>query len=197
MIIFDVGANNGSSCSHLVNDENIVYAFEPTPFLLEKYLYAMSSKNYIVIPKAVSNFNGEAQFNIAGQADWGCSSLNNFSDNLQQTWNGRTDFKVTKVINVKVIKMHTFIEENNIQTVDFLHCDTQGNDLKVLKSFENKISILKSGTVEAFAKNPLYKENDNSVENIVSFLRENNFKINQISNNDHFGNEVNISFSRL
>lgn len=197
MIVFDVGANNGRSCFHFINGKNTVYAFEPTPFLLEKYLYPKSSSSYIVIPKAVSDFNGKSQFNIAGQADWGCSSLNVFSEDLNITWPDRKDFKVTDTIDVEVIRMDTFIEENNIHVVDFLHCDTQGSDLKVLKSFGEKISILKSGEVEAFAKNPLYKENDNSVDNVKEFLIQHGFKIDRVVNNDCYGNELNIHFSKV
>ena len=197
MIIFDVGANNGSSSFGFINEHNTVYAFEPTPFLLERYLYPRRGLGYIVIPKAVSDFNGKSQFKIAGQSDWGCSSLNNFSEDLNSTWPGRMDFKVTETIDVDVIRMDTFIEENNIQTVDFLHCDTQGSDLKVLKSFGEKISILKSGEVEAFAKNPLYKENDNSIDNVTEFLAQHGFKIDNISSNDSHGNEFNVRFSRI
>ena len=65
MIIFDVGANNGSSCEHYATNENTVYAFEPTPFLLNNFLYKKNNKNYIVIPKAVSDYDGIAEFNIA------------------------------------------------------------------------------------------------------------------------------------
>lgn len=196
-IIFDVGANNGSSCLHFTNDpNNIIYAFEPTPYLLETFLYPKQSKRYKVIPYAVSNFDGEAQFNIAGQSDWGCSSLNTFSEDLEHTWPGRTDFKVTDQIKVKVIRLDTFIKENNIEKINFLHCDTQGSDLKVLESLGEYINILQSGEIEAFNQNPLYKESDNSVEKATAFLEKHGFKIKSISANDGLRNEVNISFNR-
>jgi FkbM family methyltransferase len=197
MIIFDVGANTGSNSAHFKNDKNnTVYAFEPTPFLNEAHLNKLKDDNYIIINKAVSDFNGHAEFNIAGQSNWGCSSLNTFEDNLSSTWPGRNDFKVTERINVEVIRLDDFIKDNNITSVDYLHCDTQGNDLKVLKSFGEEISKLKAGVVEGFHKNPLYKNIDNSADNIVSFLLSNNFKITKIQGNDKFGNECNIFFER-
>ena len=195
-IIFDVGANNGSSCLNYSSRGDVVYAFEPTPFLLEKYLYPNTSDNYIVVPCAVSDFDGTAKFNIAGQRDWGCSSLHNFSEDLDKTWSGRTDFKVTESIEVDVVRLDTFIINNSISAVDWMHCDTQGNDLKVLKSFGDKLDILKGGVVEAFEKNPLYKESDNSKEKVLSFLESNNFKILSITSNDPFNNELNIKFTR-
>ena len=51
--IFDVGANTGTSCHHYSLNGDIVYAFEPTPYLLDTYLLPKQSDNYIVVPKAV------------------------------------------------------------------------------------------------------------------------------------------------
>ena len=197
-IIFDVGANSGTSCVHYTEDPNfIVYAFEPTPHLLENYLYPQQKENYIVVPYAISDFNGEATFNVAGQEDWGCSSLHEFSDNLNLTWPGRQDFKVTESITVNVQRMDTFIENNNIEYINFLHCDTQGNDLKVLESFGKYIDILQSGVVEASNQNPLYKDVDNSVTSIINFLEGNNFMVGKITPNDGHYNEVNIEFKKV
>lgn len=196
MIVFDVGANDGSSCYHYSLDlNNVVYAFEPTPFILEVCLLPKQSDNYIVVNKAISDYDGEAIFNIAGQCDWGCSSLNEFSEGLDVTWPGRIDFKVTDMVTVKVTRIDSFMEERGIKQVDYLHCDTQGNDLKVLKSFGKYLNSLGGGTVEACRKNPLYKNVDNSEESIVSFLLANNFEILSIISNDYEdAKEVNISF---
>jgi FkbM family methyltransferase len=196
MIIFDIGANNGSSCSHLATEDNVVYAFEPTPHLIEKFLKKLENEKYIIVPYAVSDYNGVSKFNIAGQADWGCSSLNNFSDDLNVTWPGRDDFKVTDIIDVNVIRLDTFIEKNNIEVIDYLHCDTQGNDYKVLLSLGKYINILKSGVVEGYKQNALYKESDNTVENITNYLKENRFNIDSIESNDPHDNEFNIFFSK-
>jgi FkbM family methyltransferase len=196
MIIFDVGANNGSSCEHYATNENTVYAFEPTPFLLNNFLYKKNNKNYIVIPKAVSDYDGIAEFNIAGQSDWGCSSLNKFENNLDKTWPGREDFKITETIQVPVIRLDTFIEENNIKTIDILHCDTQGNDFKVLKSLGKYLNIIKSGSVEVYKQNPLYSNIDNHMDNVISFLKQNEFVIKDIECNDRYQNEYNIIFTK-
>jgi FkbM family methyltransferase len=199
VVIFDVGANQGTNTIALAhNPLNTIYAFEPTPYLLETFLKPISKiwSNYIVIPTAVSDFNGEAQFNIAGQADWGCSSLHGFSEDLNQSWPGRTDFVVTDKISVLVQRADKFIEENAIEVVDYLHCDTQGSDLAVLRSFGDKINILRSGVVEAYRQNPLYKGVDNSLELVTSFLVEMGFTITHISENDVHSNEVNVYFQR-
>lgn len=195
-IIFDVGANDGSSFKHLQNEDVKIYAFEPTPFLLERCLYPMTSEKFVVIGKAVSDFNGTAKFNIAGQHDWGCSSLNHFNDGLDKTWAGRTDFVVTEEIEVQVITLKKFIEENNIELIDWLHIDTQGSDLSVLKGLGDKISIVMGGQVEAPANDEvkLYKEQP-SKEDTIEFLLSNGFTLTRIEENG-CSNEYNIYFSR-
>lgn len=196
-IIFDVGANDGNSCFHYTQDPlNIVYAFEPTPFLLENHLYSKERGNYVVVPVAISDYDGEDYFYVAGHDDWGCSSLHEFSDGLDKTWPRRTDFYTTEKIKVKVQRMDTFIYENSIDEIEYMHCDTQGNDLKVLQSFGIYINRLKSGVVEACRQNPLYKNIDNTETSIVEFLKANNFTITNIANNDGLNNEVNIFFER-
>jgi FkbM family methyltransferase len=197
MIVLDIGANNGNSYYHLTNDKsNVVYAFEPTPYLLEKFLYPKEKDNFIVIPNAVSDIEGEMEFKIAGNLDWGCSSLLDFSDDLNHTWPGRIDFKVTDKIKVNTIRMDSFIKKYNISSIDIMHCDTQGNDIKVLRSFGEYINIIKSGQVEGFAQNPLYKDSENSVDNLIVFLKNHQFNIDKLESNDVYQNEINIHFSK-
>jgi FkbM family methyltransferase len=193
-IILDVGANNGESCYNFTKRGDIVYAFEPTPDLLKKHLLSKQSEKYIVIPKAVSDFDGKAEFNISPLRGGGCSSLYEFSDDLETTWKGRTDFVVSETISVEVTRIDTFIEENNISEISWMHCDTQGNDLKVLQSFGKYLNLLKAGVVEVCSKNPLYKNASNSKESVLEFLNENGFTVKNISSNDPYNNELNVEF---
>jgi FkbM family methyltransferase len=196
-IFFDVGANFGTSSIHLAKSDpdTLVYAFEPTPelilYLKTKTFYL---KNYNVVGKAVSDFDGKATFNIAGQADWGCSSLLEFSDNSKTEWPGRTDFSVTKQIEVDVIRLDNFIIKNNIDKIDYLHCDTQGSDLDVLYGLGEKISIIKEGAIEAATKQDILYKNQNNLIECIEFLKMNNFEIISVTSNDPQFNEANIHF---
>lgn len=196
-VFFDVGANNGQQFIDLasINQDVFVYAFEPTPQMCEVIKSKTRHlKNYILIEKAVSDFEGKAVFNVAGQGDWGCSSLLNFSDKSKTEWPGRTDFKVTQKIDVDVIRLDKFIEENGISEIEHLHIDTQGSDLKVLKGMGPYLSIVKSGVIEAANKDDVLYEGQNTKEQCVSFITENGFIIESISCNDPPCNEVNIKF---
>lgn len=196
-IYFDVGANDGRSMYHHTYDpNNIVYAFEPTRELAEK-LRSVTKSNYIVIEKAVADFKGTATFYISGQADWGCSSLNHFSDNLESTWPGRTDFKVTDSYQVDVITLKDFVEEHDIKEIEYLHVDVQGKDLEVLMGLGDKLNIVKAGVIEmpTSHQTKLYKDQKYIDKDAVRFLKENNFIINSVTSNDCFNNEVNIHFN--
>lgn len=198
-VIFDVGANDGSSCLSFSYEPNtIVYAFEPSPFLV-KELRKHEKENYIVVPNAVSNYAGKIKFNLASepQVNSGVGSILPFSENLHVTWPGYHYFYTTDVIEVDCITMKSFIEENKIKNIDYLHCDTQGSDLDVLESFGDYIELLQAGQIEAYGKNPAYKGARNSVSSCADFLRSNGFSITEVISCDHLGNEFNMRFSRV
>lgn len=196
-IFFDVGANFGTTSLQIAkNDpEMIVYAFEPTPELILHLKRCSSNlENYNVVGKAVSDYEGKATFNIAGQADWGCSSLLEFSEKSKTEWPGRTDFVVTRQIEVEVIRLYNFIMLNDIEIIDYFHCDTQGSDLDVLYGLGDKISIIKEGVIEAAAKRDILYKNQNDYLECIEFLKMNNFEIIAVHSNDPDTNEVNIHF---
>lgn len=204
-ILFDVGANWGvDSLSKTQFSPNIeTWAFEPTPEMVAHLTYHSSncSDRYHVYPIALSDFNGSAQFNIADNpgSDWGCSSLNSFADNLDQTWPGRTDLKFNRSITVNVSRFDTWYKENNINIdkIDFFHCDTQGSDLKVLKGMGDYITLIQQGIVECARDETvkLYKEN-HTLEEMKDFLNENGFEVYATTPNDHFLNEFNVEFRK-
>lgn len=198
-IYFDVGANDGQSLYHLTSDpQNIVYAFEPTKELLVG-LRALEKENFRVIDKAVSNVAGTQLFNVAGQADWGCSSLCDFNDNLDVTWPGRTDFVVTDKYEVSVIRLDDFIQQNNIQEIEYFHCDVQGHDLEVLMGMGDKIRIIKAGVIEmpTSHEQKLYRNQKYVVQDAVTYLESHGFKITGVHSNDAQNNEANVCFERL
>ena len=205
-IMFDVGANYGFSSIEFIskNRDYICFAFEPTPKLAQHLRNESAKKQindrYYVVEKAVADYNGHSTFNIAGQRDWGCSSLLEFSDNLNKTWPGRNDFKVTESITVEVITLSRYIEEMSplpINIINYFHCDTQGMDIKVLKGMGKYIELIQEGVIEVAANSTvqLYK-NQHTKFDAVQFLEKNNFKITKEQKNDVYGNEFNLFFKR-
>lgn len=198
---FDVGANSGTDSLHVARSrpDAVVYAFEPTPKLIaDLKARAKDLKNYHIIPKAVSDFTGTATFRISGNADWGCSSLCDFNDNLESTWPGRTDFKVTDQVTVDVIQLADFVDHNCIKHIDYLHVDAQGKDLEVLFGLRNHINIVQRGQIEMPSRHDtkLYKDQKYVADDAIKFLESHGFTINAVNSNDAQRNEVNILFTR-
>jgi len=182
MKIIEIGANNGDHTSEFSKNSK-VWAFEPIPLYVKilKDRFKNNS-NVVIIDSAVSDFDGVSSFNV---------STNGWSSSL----NDLTDFSInnTKVrfesqINVNVTRMDTFIIENNIDTIDYFHCDAQGNDLKILHSFGDKLSLIKKGKVEVSFGNELYKDVINDLHSVIDFLKNNGFKI---SNWRNINNKLN------
>jgi len=203
-ILFDVGANWGVDSLETIknNPDWVCYAFEPTPRLAEHLRQASAAfaDRYHVYEYAISDENTDAVFNVAGQADWGCSSLLQFSDNLDKSWPGRTDFVVTEQIPVKVITLAYFFEKILpnlfvVPQIEYFHCDTQGNDLKVLKGMGHYISKIKRGVIEVpMSTNVMLYKGQHTKEEAVDYLEQNGFAI------ENFGvqqNELNVYFKNL
>ena len=206
-VIFDVGAYNGIDGLALAikNPKFKIYAFEPNPFLIEeitsnklKFEKRIGKKilNYKLIEKAVSSENTFGNFFISKNPTG--SSLKRFSDNLDETWPGYREahFHVVKTIKVEIITLEKFLLDNKIEFINYLHIDTQGNDLNVLKGlgrFKNKVG---KGILEAAVDKDksLYK-NNHTIEDVKNFFKTTGYSIEQIKPIDsNIKNEVNIKF---
>ncbi len=195
-IMFDIGAHEGQSSIHkAVENSNLhVYAFEPVPKLIEKIKSKIVDlNNYTVIPKAVSDYDGEAFFNVRGEGDWGQGSLSDFTDNVDKVWPG-AELRFTERIKIDVTRLDTFIEQTNISKINYLHIDAQGEDLKIIKGLGKYISLVVSGVVEASSSDKVSYINQNTVNDTVDYLKAAGFKITGITPNDDNGNEFNIYF---
>jgi FkbM family methyltransferase len=196
-VFFDVGANNGedSIAYAKANPDALVYAFEPSPYLVEVIKNSSSDlKNYTIIQAAVSDFNGSSTFNICKDLQ-GLGSLLEWGKDAKKLWpNFKLNFN--EQIDVNVIKLETFIEENNIKNITYFHCDTQGNDLKVLQGLGKYIDIIQEGQVEATRLDSSLYEGQNTADQTVQFLISKNFEILGYENQIHFS-ECNIKFKKF
>ena len=207
--IFDVGAFNGLDglILALKNPNVMVHAFEANPDLIkviktnkdkiEKYK-KIKINNYKIINNAVSDQNSNLIFNIAKNPT--VSSLKEFSKNIDKTWPGyrETHCTVVKKIEVKGITLEKYCIDNEIKKINFLHIDTQGSDLQVLKGLKSKLDIVEKGALEAAVnkENSLY-ENNHTINETEKYLIINNFEISKIENVDkNIDKEKNIYFNK-
>ena len=194
--IVEVGANWGGDTKRFADESNnFVYAFEPTPELFDHLCETFSPySNVKILPFAVDEEEGEAVFNIAGTGDWGCSSLYTFDPEIHEKWEGRPDFHFTNQVIVQKKRLDNFINENNIESIDYLWVDAQGNDFKVIKSLGDKIEIVKEGKCEGSYSVDLYVNTENNVNDIVEWLTVKGFKCKIVP--DNVGKEADVHFRR-
>jgi len=197
--ILDVGAHWGQDSLHLAKqyEDVTVIAFEPTPELAQRLRDESKdfADRYRVYEVAISDFNGKADFHMV-EGDTGSASLNEFSDNLDQSWPGRTDFVVRGSKEVDVFRLDTWLPANapEITTIEHLHIDAQGSDLAVLRGLGDMISMVQTGVVEVpqAPELRLYK-GQHTKEDAISFLVWKGFEISKVTSQV---NEDNIYFER-
>ena len=205
--IIEVGAYNGIDglALALKNTDAMVYAFEANKDLIS-IIKSLKNKiekrigrninNYKIHNLAVSNRNGYSNFYIAKNPT--VSSLNQFSKNIEKFWPGYKDTHCHTVRKnkVKTITLKKFCLENMINNISYLHTDTQGNDLKVLKSLGSLISIVDKGILEASIskKKSLYKKN-HTISEVKIFFKNHKFFIEKTEPvHSSIKNEVNIYY---
>ena len=193
--VIEVGANYGTDTLKFLDEGYRVYAFEPTPNLVSHLKQLFSHRtNFNIIPLAVDIEHKITNFYVAGQGDWGCSSLYEFTDNIHELWQGRPDFNTTHVIQVETMRLDTFIRLMSIDDIDYLWVDAQGNDFNVLKSLGDDIVKVKAGKCEGSYTVDLYKNTDNHVDNISKWLEELGFVCRIVP--DGVGKEADVHFER-
>lgn len=184
LTILDIGGCEGEESirySRIFPDSSI-YIFEPLPEnhkLVEENIIKYKAKNVSLVPFAVSDEEGFFQFYVSSghpenqpkDLDWDFG--NKSSSLLPPEINPHKWLNFNDTINVKTITLNSFLANNKINIVDFIHIDVQGAELKVLigaRDFLKKtISIwLEVADIELYKNQPLRKD-------IENFMNSNGF----------------------
>lgn len=135
-IILEAGAQFGEDTSWMSQlwSRGTIYAFEPSPVsFMELEKVAAQSHNIIPIPLALSDKKGSFSFYLAG----GASSLLKPQDHFNTDYfHSDLDHPIT----VQTITLDEWAEKNNVDTIDFMWLDMEGNELNALKG---SLSLLK------------------------------------------------------
>lgn len=181
-ILFDVGANVGSwSKLVLEKDNNIsLFAFEAihtTYVNLKETLDKYKERDINLSNKALSNEIGD--FNIY-----------NFGENegINSFFKNEVSYKNSKNIEPKIEKVSTttidiFCKENNIQEIDYLKCDTEGNDFNVILGAKNMFKHQKIIAFQ-FEYNWRWINSGTSLKNIFDYFGDTNYIIGKITKNE-------------
>jgi len=192
--IFDVGANNGLDGLGfaLLNPNYNIYAFEANPELISEIkrnkkkievFFKLELKNYEIINKAIYDFNEVSDFHV--------SQFNLCSSLLKYKF-----VKTKKKITSEVITLENFCIQKKIDNIIYLHVDTQGSDLNVIKGLKSYREKVHSGVIETIVeKKDLLYEGGSSYDQVKSLFNQWNFNIIKTEFNDFEKKEINVYFS--
>lgn len=127
-VIFDIGANIGWYSLHLAQQEQQarVYAFEPVPTthlrLLANLGRNAAGNRVTPVKDGLSDASGEFDMFVPATSGSPAASLNDLHP-------GEGSRRVT----CRFTTLDEFVEENGIARIDFLKCDVEGAELRVLK----------------------------------------------------------------
>jgi FkbM family methyltransferase len=135
-IVVESGAQFGEDTDKMSRlwPQGTVYAFEPSP-ISYPYVEQVSScrSNVFSFQLALSNASGEMPFYLAG----GASSLLIPQEQFNQTY---FHVDVDHPIMVEVVELDNWLDEQEINKVDFLWLDMEGNELNALKGAHKHLS---------------------------------------------------------
>jgi FkbM family methyltransferase len=207
----NIGAGMGESLD-LFSDFDIIHCFEPATFSFNK-LQEINQNNLVLHNYGISDIDGYKTLNVFDS--YGYSSLLDLDkdsefykylkvidptfDTMNIGFHIKTIEKEATVqgwweSEIKVKRLDTFINENNLTNIDLIKIDTQGHDLNVVKSLGNYMNIVNTIMLECQVKS-LYK-NSFTKEDIVSYMEDNNFELTNTEVAWHLGPEGIMYFTK-
>ncbi len=189
----DVGAHLGEKTLRAAHDNPLlrVYAFEPN---LKVAMQCVGlSPNFVVIPMAVAEHDGVAEFYV--NAFDAASSLLPFNSEGLQHWIGSQELQIERNVSVPTIRLDTFMNWTGIAQVDYLKVDAQGADFSVIKSAGERLKDIQKITLEvAVTSIQLYSGAVNKDE-IIGYLETAGFALSGVERQSH-DQEENLMFVR-
>ncbi len=136
--IIDIGANTGvfSLAAKAINNKAKVIAFEPLPWALELLNQNVKINGFDieVIPKAVSDSIGVASFYFPKE-----NQGNIYSSTLSIDHYLSHSNILSNKIDVQLVSVDLYCEENAIKSLDLVKVDAEGNDHAVIRGMLHTI----------------------------------------------------------
>ncbi len=189
----DVGAHHGETTIGyaLHNPGLMIYAIEPN--LRAAVRMVGHAPNFIVIPMAVAETDGCAEFHI--NAEEQASSLLAFNEDAKRSWIGGEKLRVESATVVPTIRLDTFMDALDIRVVDYLKIDAQGADLAVIRSAGARLTDVRKITLEVDISPSRLYQGSGSRDEVASYLAERGFALESAASQS-FGQEENLTFVR-
>lgn len=155
-IIFEVGSSTGTDTKILAElPEVIIHAFEPDP----RCVFEHYPPNVKINKVAVSDTEGFSKFYLSESAGYGEDNPWTFSSSILTPKNHLTVYDYVwfdKEVQVPVIKLDDYCQQNNIEHIDIIWMDVQGAEAKVFLGAENILQKTKYIYTE-YSDNEMYE----------------------------------------
>jgi FkbM family methyltransferase len=177
-IALDIGSHDGRDSIELLKQGYRVYAFEPMRELYHHFSpIEREYSQFTFLPMGIDIETGLCEFNNNNKLGT-ISSLHELNiDKSNEWWSGQEiETDITKNT-IFCISLFDFCNIANIDKIDYLHCDAQGNDFNVLKSLKSKMGIVQEGVIEAAGTSSGLYHSNNNKDDIKIFLEKNGFEI--------------------
>ena len=155
-IIFDIGAHKGESINFFLNYFSVskIISFEASPENYKKLNSRLSSliKKYKSTKIIIENIGlghkeGIHKFNQLHESSSSTFNQINVNSNYYKKKNKILNFfssqKSQKIININIIPLNKYIDENNIVNIDLIKIDTEGFEFDIIKGLNSKIDNVK------------------------------------------------------
>ena len=180
-VLFDVGSHMGTYTDLVLrtNPGCKSFLFEPQSKIFKKIEQKYShDENVNVFNLAISDAEQKQNLNLnkhdltASLMDFDPkSNYLKFKALLYQTDINNMNYKTELV---QTITLEKFIVDNNLEKIDLLKIDTEGNEFNVLKGLKKKINIVNNILIEIHHRELFLNYNP---EKIHQFLIDNGFKL--------------------
>ena len=186
--VFDVGAHKGESINLFLSNFKVdkIISFEASPvnfFLLkkkEKLLKKKFNKSKILLENIAI---GSAKKNVIlnqfkESSSTTISEINKNSSYFKKKFKFLNFFKNNEIfypIEIETENLDTYMENNNINFIDFLKIDTEGYENEILLGLKQKLSKVKIVMFEHHYDNMINK--NYTFRDINKILIKNNFKM--------------------
>jgi FkbM family methyltransferase len=171
MKVIDVGANIGITSvtiARKIGKDGKLYSFEPAPHyfrILQQNLSSNRIQNVEAFPLALSDSTGETEFY------------------LKELSSGIIFEKEAKKTRVSIVTIDSFLQQREVERIDFINMDCEGSELLVLRGAKE---TLRKNKVRIFCEihHDFLRQLGQSIGDVVKYLQNLAFEVQSVSLND-------------
>lgn len=178
-VILDVGANDGADTRELLAQfpRGRVYAFEPDPRAIRRFRSSTNDPRAVLFEVAIGHYDGTIEFHMS-DADLNAKWAEVMPEGWDQSGSIHKPKEVTKVypwvkfertIEVPLMRLDTWAQENSIGQIDFMWVDIQGAEKDLIRGAPETMRKTRFFYTE-YSDEELYEGGVASLQDIADLL---------------------------